>query len=123
MSCRHAAANNSVTTISAERAETAERFFSASPAPSALYVVNGSIRNGRHLSRVQRLEEPARPLEIKFRIRRLDTDEEPVAAREREAWHVEHRVVRLRQPVERQHSEHRRQRGGENRALEGDRDE
>src|SRR5262245_13157408 len=83
-----------------------------------------SVRgNGGHLTRVERLEKVTRGLQIEVRIGLLDAEEEPVAAREREAGHVEDRVVRLRQPVERQHAQHRRQRGDENRALEGDRDE
>src|SRR5262249_17595165 len=83
-----------------------------------------SVRgNGGDLPRVERLEKATRRLQIELRIRRLDAEEEPVAAGERETWHVEDRVVRLRQAVEREHAEHRGQRRDENRALEGDRDE
>ena len=46
------------------------------------------------------------------------------ASREREARHVEDRVVRHRQPVQREHAEHRRERGASRTVhLEGDRDE
>ena len=43
--------------------------------------------------------------EVELRIARLDAQEEPVAAGQREARHVEHRVIRLRQAVQRQHAE------------------
>src|SRR5689334_17123636 len=76
------------------------------------------FRNGGHLSRIERLEEPPRCFEIELRVARLDADEESVAARQGEARNVEHRVIRLRQAVQRQHPEHRGQRRGENRALE-----
>src|SRR4051812_31187912 len=82
-----------------------------------------SIRNGCHLPGTERFEEGARALEMEPRIARLDAQEEPVAAGEREPRHVEHRVIRLRQAVQRQHAEHRGKRGAEDRALEGDRDE
>src|SRR5712691_1871805 len=81
------------------------------------------LRNGSYLSRIEGFEEAARRFDVELRIPRLDAQEEPVAAREREPRHVEHRVIRHRQPVQREHAEHGRQRGDENRALEGDRDE
>src|SRR2546425_12866663 len=86
-------------------------------------LVTMSVRNGRHLPRLERLEELPRALDVELRIDRLDAEEEPVAARQREAWNVEHRVIRLRQSVEREHAEHRRQGRDENRALERHRDE
>src|SRR5689334_9162623 len=73
-----------------------------------LHVLRGEKRligNGRDLSRAERLEELARAVEGELRVARLDAQEEPVAARQREARHVEHRVIRLRQPVQRQHPE------------------
>src|SRR3954447_21211125 len=82
-----------------------------------------SIRNGRDLPRVERLEKLARRVKVELRILRFDAEEEPVAAGERKPRHVEDRVVRLRQAVERQHAEHRRECRAEDRALEGDRDE
>src|SRR5882672_9416389 len=57
-----------------------------------------SIRNGRHLPRAERLEKLPRRFDVELRILRLDAEEEPVAARQREPRHVEHRVIRLRQP-------------------------
>src|SRR5262249_5659121 len=70
-----------------------------------------SVRNGGHLSRTQCLEELARRRELELWIPRLDAQEEPVPAGQRESRYVEHRVVRLRQAVEREHAEHGRQRG------------
>src|SRR6185295_17786789 len=81
------------------------------------------VGNGRDLPRIQGFEEAARRFELELRILRLDAQEETVAARQREARHVEHRVIRLRQPVQRQHAEHARERREEDRALEGHRDE
>src|SRR3954463_5088939 len=81
------------------------------------------IGNRGYLSRPQRLEKRARAFEIELRVARLDAQEETVPARQRKPRHVEHRVVRLRQSVQRQHAEHRGQRGAEDRAFEGHRDE
>src|SRR6185369_7927949 len=66
-----------------------------------------SVRNGRDLARTERLEKSSRPFEIELRIARFDAQEEPVSAGEREACHVEYRMVRLRQAVQCQHAEHR----------------
>src|SRR5258707_15667398 len=81
------------------------------------------IRDSGHLPRVQRFKEPARRFEVELRILRLDAEEETVAAGQREARQVEDRVIRHRQPVQREHAEHARQRRREDGALEGDRDE
>src|SRR5262245_35733584 len=80
-----------------------------------------SVRNGRHLARAERFEEAARPLEIELWIPGLDAQEKLVAGRQREPRDVEDRVIRHRQAVEREHAEHGRQRGTENRAFERDR--
>src|SRR6185295_14621142 len=93
------------------------------PVASLCVLVRISVRNGGDLPRIERLEEPARRLEIELRIGRFDAEEEAVAARQREARHVEDRVVRLRQAVEREHAQHRRERRAENGALERHRHE
>src|SRR5260221_3359709 len=54
------------------------------------------IGNGGDLPRVQRVEEVARGVDVEFRIGRLDAQEEPVAAGQREARHAEDRVIRHR---------------------------
>ena len=51
------------------------------------------------------------------------SQEELPGSRAREARHVEHRVIRHRQPVQGQHAEHRGERREENRHLEGHRNE
>src|SRR4051794_4764406 len=66
-----------------------------------------SISNGTALPRLECLEELPRVRDVELWIGRLDAQEEPVAAREGEARNVEHRVIRLRQPVQREHAEHR----------------
>src|SRR6266480_1525537 len=147
MSCRHAAPLTTThTTIIAETAELAENSLSADAVkkpltaetaetaekktPRILGVLCGKtalfftplVRNGRHPPRAQRFEKPASRLEIELRVLRLDAQEEAVAARQREAGHVEDRVIGHRQAVERQHAEDGRQGRSENRAFEGDGD-
>src|SRR5437016_10593803 len=67
------------------------------------------VGNGGHLPWPERLQERAGVFEIELRVACFDAQEEPVAARQREARDVEHRVVRLRQSVQRKHPEDRRQ--------------
>src|SRR6478672_3577128 len=64
------------------------------------------VGNGRDLPRLERFEEAARRFDVELRIPRFNAEKEPVAAGEREPRQVENRVIRLRQPVERQHAEH-----------------
>ena len=59
--------------------------------------------------------KPPRRLGVELRVGRLDAEEEAVAAGQREARHVENRMVRHRQPVQRQHPEHGGERGDEDR--------
>src|SRR5258705_417186 len=91
--------------MNAEPAEHADQIFSASSASSAFKRRTWLlIRNGGHLPRIERREELACPFQIELRVGGLDAEEEPVPARQREAWHVEHRVIWLRQPVKRHHA-------------------
>src|SRR5450631_4339778 len=73
------------------------------------------IANGRDLPRAERFEKSTRGVDVELRILRLDAQKKTVAARQREPRHVEYRVVRHRQAVEREHAEHREQRRAENR--------
>ena len=92
--------------------------------PPCSRVESSSTRNGRSPPADSRVSRNRRVcFEVELGSFGFDAEEEPVAARQRESRHVEDRVIRHRQAVQRQHAEHRRQRGGENRALEGDRDE
>src|SRR5712671_7256621 len=100
MSCRHADK-----TINAKAAKLAKPFFFAVFASFAFDVVRGSIRDSGHLPRIERREELACPFQIELRVGGFDAEEEPVPARQREARHVEHRVIWLWQPVQRQHAE------------------
>src|SRR5262245_13216690 len=50
------------------------------------------IRDSGHLPRAEGRQVFAGAFEIEFRVGGLDAQEEPVPARQREAWHVEHRV-------------------------------
>src|SRR5437879_6101614 len=117
MSWRQAA-----TTINAKAAKIAKQDFFAPLAVFALNVV-GSVRNGCDLTRMERVQELLRALEIELRVLRFNAEKKPVAARQREPRDVEDRVVRLRQPVQREHAEYGAQRSDEDRALEGHRDE
>src|SRR5437868_10948881 len=74
-------------------------------------------------TRIESLQELQRPLTIELRIVRLDQQEELVAARVLEAWHVEDRVIRHRQAVEDDHADHGRERRDQDRHLEGHRNE
>src|SRR3954447_964842 len=69
------------------------------------------------------LQKAGGRVEIEARVRRLYAQEEAVCRRTRERRHVEHRVIRLRQLVERPHGDERRQRRAEHRGFEGDRNE
>src|SRR5262245_3299981 len=80
-----------------------------------------SICNDCYLSRLECFEKSTRLRQIELLVARLDAQEKSIAARQREARDVEDRVIRLRQSVERQHAEHSRERGAENRAFEGHR--
>src|SRR4051812_19125104 len=70
------------------------------------------------LTRIERLEKIQRLRAIELRIGRLDQQKELVPAGVLEARHVEDRVIRLRQPVQHDHPEHRGDRGEEDRQLE-----
>src|SRR4029079_9330091 len=94
----------SATTINAEHAERAENVFSADSASSAFDVVV-SVRNGRDLPRVQGLEKAPCLVDVELHMPRFDAQKEAIAAGQRETRDVEHRVIRLRQAVQRQHAE------------------
>src|ERR1700733_8286824 len=79
-------------------------------------------RNFHHLPRVQVLQKLPRALWTKFGIRRLDAQEKLVSRGTRELCHVEYRMIRLRQPIERQHSYHGRDARNQNHQFESDGD-
>src|SRR5258706_2935819 len=68
-------------------------------------------------------QKPPRLSAFKHRVARLDAQEETIAACHLKAVNVEHRMIRLRQSVQRQHPKHRGNRSQQNRAFECDRDE
>src|SRR5476649_1165778 len=121
MSWRHAEPDKPA--ISHENAKTRNQILFVLSCFRGDPITRGSVCNGRDLPRVQRFEEVARRFDVELGILRLDAEEEPVTAGQREPRQVEDRVIRHRQAVEREHAEDARQRGRENRALEGDRDE
>jgi len=57
---------------------------------------------------------------MKFRVAGFNANKEAVRGRMREAMHVENRMVRLRQLVQREHAKHCRDRRAENGQLKGD---
>src|SRR5208282_2589645 len=61
--------------------------------------------------------------EIKLFVAGLNADEETVRRRMAEAMRIEDRVMRLRQPVKREHSKHGEERSTENGQLKCDGDE
>src|SRR5438128_5876995 len=103
MSCRQAVS------VSSKRTPTVR--------PNATDAVT-LVRNGRDLPGPQRFKKGSRCRGIESRIDGLNAEKEPVVARQREAWHVEHGVIRHGEAVQREHAEDRRQRGPETRALE-----
>src|SRR5688572_20061579 len=80
-------------------------------------------RNVGYSYRVQALEECPGLVRVEPRIGGFDAQEEPVARGTVERGHVEHRVVRLRQLVERPHADEAAEGGAKHRGLERDRDE
>src|SRR6516225_6854891 len=62
------------------------------------------MRHLRDLDRIQPHQESPRGNDIEFRIRRLDAEEEPVAAGRTEPRIVEHRVVGLGKSVQSEHA-------------------
>src|SRR2546423_6959313 len=60
-------------------------------------------RNFGNPQRMQVLQKRLRGVAIELRIGRLDAEEEAIARRACERPHVEHRVIRHRQPVQREH--------------------
>src|SRR5688572_14556362 len=70
------------------------------------------------------LEKCARPVAVELWILRFDREKKTILAGVfAKAFDVEHRVVRHRQPVHQDHRQHGRERGEQDRHLEGDRDE
>src|SRR5271157_918954 len=66
------------------------------------------------------LQEPGRFRQIEFRIARFDTQEEAVRGCVREAFHVEDRVIRLRELVQGQHAHHGEDGSAENGEFKSD---
>src|SRR6266852_470271 len=80
-------------------------------------LVKGHLGN---VVRVEALQEARGVLQMKLRIASFDANEEAVRGCMREAMHVENGMVRLRQAVQRKHSENRGERSPENGQLKGD---
>src|SRR5438067_2826155 len=68
-------------------------------------------RDISNLPRPETLQKLEHVIDLELRIARLNDEEEAVARRLLEALHVEDRVIRHRQSVEREHSEDRAERG------------
>src|SRR5690349_11690706 len=118
MSCRHAD-ENAETVINTEITEIAEkttcdgflRDLCALCVDDRLCVL--SALNGGYLPRKLRLEERPGAGEIELFVSRFDAQEKPIACGKRESRDVEDRMKRHRQAVEREHAEHRCERGRE----------
>src|SRR3954468_15608387 len=95
MSCRHPQASTQSNTVTEVLfANNRKRL------PSPLH------RNVRHLRRAKALEKRTRLLQVEAWIGRLDAQKEPVARGQRESRHVEHRMKRHREAIQREHPEH-----------------
>src|SRR6266508_761634 len=78
---------------------------------SSILALRSSMLHLGHRLGPQALQEPARLGAIELRVVGLDTQEEAIARGMRgELRHVEDRMVRFRQAVQRQHPKYRRQR-------------
>src|SRR5712691_11552298 len=75
------------------------------------------------IHRAQRFHKLRRFVVLKFWIVSLDHQEEFIARSQRKVRCIEHRVVRLRQLIQRQHAEHSRKRGHQYCALKCNRNE
>ena len=62
----------------------------------------GNVLRGKPLQKARRIRE------IKLFVASLDADKEAVTRGMRETVSIENRMMRLRQPVEREHAEHGR---------------
>src|SRR3989475_1355393 len=105
--------------------------------PHAKYSASEAQRIGRprnvaealnilHLADIVRLQAHKkffRAGAVELRVFRFDAQEEPVVGGQRKPRHVEHRMVRHGQLIERQHSQHGKDRGAEHGELERYRNE
>src|SRR5262249_60368094 len=81
------------------------------------------VPNVHHLFGMKTGQKRAGRVQLELRIGRFDDEEELVLARHAEARVIEHRVIRLRQAIQREHADDRRERREENRRLERGRNE
>src|SRR4051812_32078069 len=75
-----------------------------------------------HLTWPEAAQKLGRLLAVVERIARFDEEEELVARGEREVRHVEDRMIRFGQPIEREHAEDACERRTQDRRLERNRD-
>src|SRR5581483_2273489 len=81
------------------------------------HALAGHLRNRMWL---QRLEEAPRLGAAVFRVRRENDQEKAILGGERESRHVKDRVIWHWQPIQRQHAEHGRETGEQDRHLKRD---
>src|SRR4051812_47213598 len=98
------------------------RFAAAFSLPPSSFILLALPGNIDDLAWMECLEKLPDAVELELRIAGLDDQKELVARGLIEAPHVEHRVIRHRQAVQREHAEDGGERGDQDRALEGDRD-
>src|SRR5208282_1100824 len=77
----------------------------------------GNVMCGEALQKARGLRE------VKLFVAGLDANKEAVRGGMRETVRIENRMMGLRQPVEREHPEHRGERSAQNSQLKGDRNE
>src|SRR5271170_56494 len=80
-----------------------------------------SVLKFEYSMRMQAFQKCSCLREIEFLVPRLDAQEKTVRGCPRESLDVERRVIWRRQPIERQHSKHGRERRAQNRQLESNR--
>src|SRR5262249_48022625 len=99
--------------------ETASRPAAATRSHTTRSCAARLIGHLRNLLGMEALQQLPRIGNAESWVLRLNAEEETVAAGAHEVGRVEDRMIRLGQPVEREHAEDRRQRGPQHRAFEG----
>src|SRR3954470_13836157 len=98
------------------------RFAAAFSLPPSFFILPALPGNIDDLAWVECLKKLPDAVEVELRIAGLDDEEELVARSLIEAPHIEDRVIRHRQSVEREHAEDGGEGGDQDRAFERDRD-
>src|ERR1700694_5796776 len=79
------------------------------------------MRHLRDLQRMESLKKMPGLVQLEIGVLRFNAQKEPVTAGPDEIWGVKHRMIRLRQPIERNHAKYRGQCSAQNSAFKSHR--